>query len=198
MSSEYEQRRRLQEEQSREQEMSQAQQQSLQQAQRQSPLVDLQGDASAEVFDRLTDEDIESSAFQGISEKLAPWLSDQQMLASHDDGEHYDDIDHEMLNKNVAERIIAVHESGRNLTGKYLQVAQDVRHEKGGIAPRPLSPMEKEALRAALVDVRTDRQSLGDGTFLSAATEMHAVSEVRREDETESEGGGLLSAINPF
>lgn len=196
--SEYEKQRQLQQEQSREQELSQAQQQSLQQAQRESPLVDLQGQGSAEVFDRLTDEDIESDAFEGLSEKLKPWLSDQQMLASHDDGEHYDDIDHEMLNKNVVDRIIAVHSSGRNLTGKYLEIAQDVRHERGGIAPRPLSPMEKEALRAALVDVRTDRQSLGDGTFLSAATEMHAVSEVRREDDSESEGGGLLSTLNPF
>lgn len=191
-------RERLQKAQSREQETTQAQSYAQREAQQASPLVDMQ-DGGAEIFDRLTKPDLESDRYEGLEDIAKPYLSKTQMLADHDTDEYYDDPSRELLNTNLAERLTKTRERGRLLTGPFLEVAQDVEHEKGVVTSRPMGPTEKEALREALVNVRTDRQSLGDGKFLESVTEMHVSSEVRREDEpTDSGGGGILSTINPF
>lgn len=184
----------------REQEVSKAQAVAQQQAQANadSPLIDFQ-DGGAELYDRITDPDLESSRYDGIEDLVKPYLSTTQMLANHDDGEYYDDISHELLNENLADRLIRTRERGRHLTGPFLEVARDVEHEHGEYRSRPLAPSEQEALRAAIENVRTDRQSLGDGEFLESITEMHVSSEVRRdEDVEESSSGSILSSINPF
>lgn len=191
-------RERLQRAQSKEQETTQAQTYAQRQAQQASPLVDMQ-DGGAEIFDRLTDLDLESDRYEDFEDLVAPFLSKTQMLADHDTEEYYDDLSRELLNTNLAERIIKTRERGRLLTGPFLDVARDVEHENGVVNSRPMGPTEREALREALVNVRTDRQSLGDGKFLESVTEMHVSSEVRREDEpADSDSGGILSTINPF
>jgi hypothetical protein len=193
-------RRRLQRHQSKENETQQAQSTAQQQAQSRGPLVDLHDGDAAELIDRLTEPGVESDQYEDLEEMLAPYLPHMQMLASHDDGEYYDDLSHELLNENLADRLIRSRERGRLLTGPFLDVARDVEHEQGTFKSRPLAPREKQAMRAAIEDVRTDRQSLGDGTFLSAVTEMHVSSEVRRDDNVDESdgGGGLLSALKPW
>lgn len=184
--------------QAREQEKTQAQQMAQRRAQNATPIIDMQ-DGGAEIFDRLTKIGIESERYDGIEDLLAPFLSQTQMLADHDSEEYYDDISFELLNANLADRLIKSRERGRLLTGPFLDVARDVEHENGVVESRPLGPTEKEAIREALQTVRTDRQSLGRGDFLKSITEMHVSSEVRRGDEAQSENsGGILSAINPF
>jgi hypothetical protein len=184
---------------SRGQETAQAQSTAQQKAQAEGPLVDFTDGDAAELIDRLTDPGVESDRYDGIEELLQPYLTHTQMLASHKDGEFYNDLSNELLNENLADRIIKSRDRGRLLTGPFLDVARDVEHDHGQIQTRPLSPKEKAAIRAAIEDVRTDRQSLGDGTFLSSVTEMHVSSEVRREDGSEeSDSGGLLSTLNPL
>lgn len=185
--------------QARQQETTKAQSMAQKQAQQRSPLIDLQDADATELFDRLTDEDVESDQYEAMSDLIAPFMSNTQMLAAHEEGEYYDDLSHELLNSNLSDRIIKSRERGRLLTGPFLEVARDVEHENGIVQSRPLGPTEKEGLRAAIEDVRTDRQSLGDGTLLEAITEMHVSSEVRREDEpVEESSGGILSTLNPF
>lgn len=192
--------RQIQQEQARNQETTAAQQQAQQQAQAnaQSPLIDMRDANPGELLKRLTDADVDGDQYEGLSDLLSPFLSSTQMLASHDGDEYYDDLSHELLNENLADRIIASRERGAHLTDDWLEIARDVEHEQGVVKSRPLGPTEKEAIRSTLEKVRTDRQSLGDGTFLSSITEMHVSSEVRRDDETDDSGGGLLSTINPF
>lgn len=186
-------------EKSREQETTQAQQLAQQRAQSGRPLIDLQDEDSVELLDRLTRVDVESEQFEALQARLQPFLSSTQMLASHDDGEYYDDLSNELLNENLADRIVATSRRGQFLSGEFASVADDVRHEAGLVESRPLGPSEIEALRTTLEKVRTDRQSLGDGTFLKAITEMHVSSEVRRDDDTGNEGSGsLLGWLNPF
>lgn len=176
----------------------QAQAQTAAQQHADGPLIDLLSEQAVELLDRLTDTDIESLEFEEIEAMLKPYLSQTQMLASHGD-DYYDDLSHELLNENLAERVLSHRKRGRFLTGPFLQVAQEVEGDYTGIIRRPLSEIQREGLRTALVDVRTDRQSLGDGTFFDGITEIHVSSEVHRDDGDGSKsGGGFLSAINPF
>jgi len=186
-------------EKSREQETTQAQQLAQQRAQSGQPIIDLQDEDSVELLDRLTRVDVESDQFDELQARLQPFLSSTQMLASHDADEYYDDLSNELLNENLADRLVATSRRGQSLTGEFASVANDVKHESGLVESRPLGPSELEALRTTIEKVRTDRQSLGDGTFLKAITEMHVSSEVRRDDDTGTEGSGsLLGWLNPF
>jgi len=186
-------------EKSREQETTQAQQLAQQRAQSGQPIIDLQDEDSVELLDRLTRVDVESDQFDELQARLQPFLSSTQMLASHDADEYYDDLSNELLNENLADRLVAASRRGQSLTGEFASVANDVKHESGLVESRPLGPSELEALRTTIEKVRTDRQSLGDGTFLKAITEMHVSSEVRRDDDTGTEGSGsLLGWLNPF
>lgn len=161
------------------------------------PIVDMLDDQAIELLDRLTDADVESLEFEEVEALLKPYLSQTQMLAAHGE-DYYDDLSHELLNENLAERVTAQRKRGRHLTGPFLQVAQEVEGDYGPIR-QPLSEIEREALRSILVQVRTDRQSLGDGTFFDGITEIHVSSEVHRDDGDSGDGGGgLLSSISPF
>lgn len=153
-----------------------------------------------ELLRRLTEADIESEEFDELLAELKPYLSQTQMLASHGD-DFYDDLSRELLNENLADRVLAAREHGSLLTGPFLAVALQVEgYPADAPTKKPYSPSGREAVRGALVDVRTDRQSLGDGTFFKGVTEMHVSSEVRREDAKngEEKRRGLLSALNPF
>lgn len=162
----------------------------------QGPIVDFH-DGGPELLDRMTEPDLDSEEFEDLEATIKPFLSRMQMLAAHGE-DYYDDLSHELLNENLADRFLAMRDYGRHLSGPFLDVALDTMGENGGPRRDPYSPAEKEALRAALIDVRTDRQSLGDETFFRGVTEMHVSSEVRREGNESDSGGGLLSTIKPW
>lgn len=163
------------------------------QAHHDGPIVNLHGEAGPELYDRLTNPDLESEEYRDLDDLLKPYLSQTQMLAAHGD-DYYDDLSHELLNENLAERIITSRRRGRFLTGPFLEVAQAVEHD-GGPLRQPFSEPQREAVREAVTGVRTDRQSLGDETFFKGVTEMHVSSEVHRDGGPEGSGGGLLSSL---
>jgi hypothetical protein len=172
-------------------EVSHAQNRAQDRAHSEGPLVDLRGGGGREILEKLTDLDLESEEYEDLEALIQPFLPQSQMLADHDD--YYDSLSRELLNENQAERVIFGRERGRLLTGPFLEVALDVEHDGGGPSRTPLGPAQKEALRTALVDARTDRQSL-EGTLLEALTEMHVSSEVHRNTEEQPENdNGLLS-----
>lgn len=162
----------------------------------QGPLVDFR-EGGPELLDRMTDADLDSVEFEDLEATVKPYLSKMQMLAAHGD-DYYDDIAHELLNENLADRVIAGRKRPRHLSGPFLDVALDVEHDGGGPRREPWSPRVQEAVRSALADTRTDRQSLGDETFFKGITEMHVSSEVHRDGGEQSSGGGLLSSLKPW
>lgn len=175
-------------------EVSHAQNKAQDRAHAEGPLVDLRQGGGREILDKLTDLDLESDEYEDLEAIIQPYLPQSQMLADHDD--YYDSLSRELLNENLADRLVTGRERGRLLTGPFLEVALDVEHDGGGPTRTPLGPAQKEALRASIVDARTDRQSL-EGTLLEALTEMHVSSEVHRntDDEGSNEGGGLISML---
>lgn len=178
-----------------ERDVSTAQQQAQNTAHAEGPLVNLRGGGGREILEKLTDLDLESDEYPDLEDILQPYLPQSQMLADHD--EYYDSLSRELLNENQADRLIKGRERGRLLTGPFLDVALDVEHDGGGPTRTPLSPTQKEALRTAIIDARTDRQSL-EGTLLEALTEMHVSSEVHRNtDEEPSDEKGLVRSIVP-
>jgi hypothetical protein len=159
----------------------------------QGPLADFR-EGGPELLERMTDPDVDSEEFAELEAELKPFLSKMQMLAAHGE-DYYDDIAHELLNENLADRVIAGRKRPRLLSGPFLDVALSVEYHNGGPRKEPWSPPQIEAVRGALVDVRTDRQSLGDETFFKGITEMHVSSEVRRDGNKQESGGGLLSSL---
>lgn len=199
MSESIHQQSRLYDRQSRNQEVQQAQAQAQDLGRNRGPMVDIGEGDPVELFEKLTDPDVESDIYEDVEDFLAPFLSRQEMLTSHDTGEYYDDLSNELLNANLADRIIAMMETPELCTGPFLQVAQQVEGERGGYKPRQLTPREKEAIRQIITHLKTHRQALGDGTLLEAIMEIHVSSEVRRDDDAGSDSSGSLwSKISPF
>lgn len=162
----------------------------------QGPIADFR-EQGPELLDRMTDPDVDSDEFAEMQDALKPFLSKTQMLAAHGE-DYYDDIAHELLNENLADRLLAGREYGRHLTGPFLTVALDVMGYNGNVRREKWSPAMREGIRATLVDVRTDRQSLGDETFFKGITEMHVSSEVRRDGAENGGSKGLLASLKPW
>lgn len=181
-------------------ELSSAQNQAQSAAQQaaQGPIVDMYGEEATELLDRLTDIDAESSEFQELESYLQPFLSQMLMLANHDSDQYYDDLGNELLNENLFDRLVVNRRRGRLQTGPFLEVAQDVEHDRGPTR-KPLDPHTREAIRDVLINIRTAMQSQGRGDFFSGLTEMHVSSEVRRQESGQDDGGtGLLGTLNPL
>ncbi|WP_233514308.1 MULTISPECIES: hypothetical protein [unclassified Haloferax] len=146
-----------------------------------------------ELWENLTGLDIESEEYESLVAILKPYLSSGEMLASHDE-EYYDDRKRRLLNENLADRIILGHEYNDLCTGVFREIAQDVDGDSFAGERRDWSPAEKEAIRVIIEEVRTDRQSLGDGTLLRAIMETHLSTE-RRGAEQPSKSGGFSSLL---
>lgn len=191
-------RREAIEDEARNREVSSAQAAGVQTAQHHGggPAIDLLDSLEGtELWDRLTELDLESEEYEGIESILSPFLASSEMLASHD-SDYYSVRAQKLLNENLADRVVAGRTYPRLCTGVFRQVAQEVEGDTAGGIRKDLSQSELEAIRAAIEETKTNRASLGDGTFLSAIMEMHVSSEVKRSDE-ESSGrkSGLLSLI---
>jgi len=150
------------------------------------PAVDPLGEMSgSELWDKLTDADVtdpNGEEYQGLEDVLAPYLSSSAMLSAHDDGEYYDDKSNRLLNENLADRVVRGREYGDLCTGIFRQIAQEEDGDDFSGIRSEFSQAERESVRKTLAETRTDRQSLGDGSFLEAITEMHVSSHVSRED----------------
>ncbi|AFK19018.1 hypothetical protein E6P09_09540 [Haloferax mediterranei ATCC 33500] len=165
-----------------------------QRASSEGPAMDVLAEMDAdELWENLTGVDVESSEYESIVSVLKPYLSSGEMLANHGD-DYYDDRKRRLLNENLADRIILGREYNDLCTGVFREVAQDVDGDNFDGQRRDWSPAEKEAIRVILEELRTDRQSLGDGTLLRAIMETH-VSTERRGAEQPSKSGGLSSLL---
>jgi hypothetical protein len=177
-------------------EVSSAQSAGVQSAHHEGPAIDLlESLEGTELWDRLTDLGLESAEYQAIEEILRPHLTASEMLASHD-SDYYSIRAQKLLNENLADRILAGRTYPELCTGEFREIAQEVDGDLSGGLRKDLSQPEREAIRTGVEEVKTDRASLGDGTFLSAIMEMHVSSEVKRSDEEASKSkSGLLSLI---
>lgn len=189
-------RREMIEDEARQREMSSAQSTGVQAAAHEGPAIDLLDSLEGtELWDRLTDMGLETEEYQGVESILRPHMTPTEMLASHD-SDYYSVRAQKLLNENLADRIVAGRSYPRLCTGVFRQVAQEVDGDTAGGLRKDLSQPEIEALRAGVEEAKTDRASLGDGTFLRAIMEMHVSSEVKRSDEeASSKKSGLLSLI---
>jgi hypothetical protein len=165
-----------------------------QRASNDGPAIDLLEEMDAdELWENLTGvDDIESDEYESLVDVVKPFLSSGEMLASHDD--YYDDRHRRLLNENLADRVILGREYNDLCTGVFREVAQDVDGDDFPGARRDWSPAEKEAIRVILEELRTDRQSVGDGTLLRLIMETH-VSTERRGGEQSSSSGGFRSIL---
>ncbi|ELZ95003.1 hypothetical protein C440_08002 [Haloferax mucosum ATCC BAA-1512] len=165
-----------------------------QRASSEGPAMDVLAEMDAdELWENLTGVDVESSEYESIVSVLKPYLSSSEMLANHGE-DYYDDRKRRLLNENLADRIILGREYNDLCTGVFREVAQDVDGDDFDGQRRDWSPAEKEAIRVIVEELRTDRQSLGDGTLLRAIMETH-VSTERRGAEQQSNSGGLSSLL---
>ncbi|WP_224332879.1 hypothetical protein [Haloprofundus halobius] len=158
------------------------------------PIKEMEPD---QILDKLTDEDLESEEYRDIVDLLKPYLSTTGMLAAHGD-DYYSDHSNRLLNENLADRLIKGGEYPDLCTGIFREVAQEVDGDNFGGVRDDWSAAEKEAIWHALSEVKTDRESMGDGTFFEGITEMHVSTERHGDEPSSRGGGGLLSALNPF
>ncbi|MCO8266640.1 hypothetical protein NKF06_08585 [Haloferax sp. AB510] len=161
------------------------------------PVVDPMHDMEPEdLLDRLLEADVESNEYEELVSLIQPYLSPSEMLADHDE-EYYDARSRRLLNENLRDRIVRGREYPDLCTGVFRQVAQEVNGDSFSGVRRDLADHEKEAIRTVIDDVRTDRQSLGDGRLLEAITETHVSSE-RRDPDGDTHSGGRISSILPW
>ena len=195
-----EERREAIREESEQQELSSAQRIAVDTARQQGSAIDLlQHLQGTELWDRLTAIDLEdehSEEYPGLEKMLSPYLTTASMLASHD-ADWYDDRSRKLLNENLADRIIRGREYGDLCTGEWRRIAQQVDGDTSVDLRKDLSQAERAAIRAGIEDGKTDRESLGDGTFFKGITEMHVSTEVNRGEggENGKKRGGLTSLI---
>ncbi|SFR34168.1 hypothetical protein [Halogeometricum limi] len=162
------------------------------------PAVDVLRDMEPEeLLDRLTRTDIESEEYDELVAVLKPFLSSSEMLASHDE-EYYDDRSRRLLNENLADRIVRGREYPDLCSGVFREIAQDINGDSFPGVRNDWSDAEKEAIRTVLSDVRTDRQSLGDGTFFEGLTEMHVSTERLGDTKSNNSKSGGLRSLLPW
>ena len=161
-------------------------------------LDEMQG---GELYETLTDPDIESEEYSALADVLAPYLSSSDMLANHGD-DYYSDRALKLHNENLADRIVCGRQYGDLCTGPFREVAQELEGDVFPGARREWTQAEREAIRSALSETRTNRQSLGDVSFLKSIMEMHVSSEVRHQrgdgDSKKGKGGSMLSILPGF
>ncbi|MUV57229.1 hypothetical protein SAMN04487947_0440 [Halogeometricum rufum] len=162
------------------------------------PAVDVLRDMEPEeLLDRLTKTDVESEEYDELVAILKPFLSSSEMLASHDE-DYYDDRSRRLLNENLADRVVRGREYPDLCDGVFREIAQDINGDSFPGVRNDWSDAEKEAIRTVLADVRTDRQSLGDGTFFEGLTEMHVSHERLGESKSNSSKSGGLRSLLPW
>ena len=189
-------RREAIEDEAKQREVASAQSTGIQSAHHEGPAIDLLDSLEGtELWDRLTDLGLESPEYEGVEDILRPHLTPTEMLAAHD-SDYYSIRAQKLLNENLADRIIRGRSYPRLCTGIFREIAQEVDGDVSSGLRKDLSQAEIEALRAGVEEAKTDRASLGDGTFLKAIMEMHVSSEVKRSaEESSSKKSGLLSLI---
>ena len=155
----------------------------------------------SELYETLTSPDLDSEEYSALTDILKPYLSSSDMLAAHGD-DYYSDRALRLHNENLADRIVCGRQYGDLCSGPFKQIAQEL---EGDVYPgerREWTQAEREAIRSALSETRTNRQSLGDGTFLKSIMEMHVSSEVRHQrgdgDSKKGKGGSMLSILPGF
>ena len=151
-----------------------------------------------ELWDKLTDPNVESDEYEDLISVLQPFLSSSQMLTNRDSST-YSDWARGLLNKNKSERIVIGREYGEACTGPFRAIAQE---EDGLIGPggepnAEWSMMEKEAASESMTTVKTDREALGDGTFLEKIADIHVSTHTSREGDPDAgdSRSGLKSLI---
>lgn len=166
-----------------------------------APIDVLEDMQPGELYETLTDADVESDEFDALDDVLSPYLSASDMLAAHGD-DYYRDRALKLLNENLADRVVAGRKRGDLCTGPFKRIAQELDGDTFDGERREWTPAEREAIRSTLAETRTNRQSLGDGTFLKSIMEMHVSSEVRHQrgdgDAKKGKGGSLLSILPGF